>query len=138
MTPAQVKKFLKDQGTRFILATFVDLHGAAKAKAVPASHVDDLLGAGAGFAGFAVWGLGMGPHGPDFMAVGDPTTLKPVPWMDGIARKLDPGAPCNDNLYEYTPEQLKTQGIVLLPQNPGDALDAFESDKVLRASGCCR
>ena len=86
MTPAQVKKFLKDHGTRFILAQFVDLHGAAKAKAVPASHVDDLLGAGAGFAGFAVWGLGMGPHGPDFMAVGDPTTLKPVPWMDGYAR----------------------------------------------------
>lgn len=86
MTPAQVRKFLKDQGTRFILATFVDLHGAAKAKAVPASHVDDLLGAGAGFAGFAVSGLGMGPHGPDFMAVGDPTTLKPVPWMDGFAR----------------------------------------------------
>ena len=86
MAPAQVKKFLKDHGTRFILAQFVDLHGAAKAKAVPASHVDDLLGAGAGFAGFAVWGLGMGPHGPDFMAVGDPTTLKPVPWMDGYAR----------------------------------------------------
>jgi glutamine synthetase len=86
MTPAQVKKFLKDHGTRFILAQFVDLHGSAKAKAVPANHVDDLLGAGAGFAGFAVWGLGMGPEGPDFMAVGDPTTLKPVPWMDGYAR----------------------------------------------------
>lgn len=86
MTRAQVRKFLKDHGIRFILAQFVDLHGAAKAKAVPASHVDDLLGAGAGFAGFAVLGLGMGPHGPDFMAVGDPTTLKPMPWMDGYAR----------------------------------------------------
>ena len=30
---------------------------------------------GAGFAGFALWGFGMGPDGPDYMAVGDLSTL---------------------------------------------------------------
>ena len=41
---------------------------------------------GAGFAGFALWGFGMGPDGPDYMAVGDLSTLTPIPWMPGYAR----------------------------------------------------
>ena len=45
-----------------------------------------VTGEGAGFAGFAIWGLGMTPDGPDFMAVGDPKTLTPVPWMPGYSR----------------------------------------------------
>ncbi len=75
MTPAEAKKFLKDNNIKFILAQFVDIHGAAKAKAVPAEHLDMVLTDGAGFAGFALWGFGMGPHGPDYMAVGDLSTL---------------------------------------------------------------
>lgn len=86
MTPAQAKKLFAGQQTRYVLAQFVDIHGAAKAKAVPVAHYDMVTGEGAGFAGFAVWGLGMTPDGPDFMAVGDPSTLTPVPWMPGFAR----------------------------------------------------
>ena len=76
MTPAEAKKFLKDNDIKFILAQFVDIHGAAKAKAVPVEHLDMVLTDGAGFAGFAMWGFGMGPHGPDYMAVGDLSTLQ--------------------------------------------------------------
>lgn len=86
MTSAQAKKWFEEHKTRYVLAQFVDIHGAAKAKAVPVEHYDMVLGDGAGFAGFAVWGLGMGPHGPDFMGVGDPDTLCDVPWMPGFAR----------------------------------------------------
>ena len=39
MTPQQAKKFLKDNDIRFILAQFVDIHGSAKAKAVPVEHL---------------------------------------------------------------------------------------------------
>jgi glutamine synthetase len=54
--------------------------------------------------------------------------------MDGIDRKLEPGKPVNDNLYEWSPEKLKKSGIRLLPQNLAEALDAFEGDKVLRGA----
>jgi len=91
MTPAQAKKLFKDNGTRYILAQFVDIHGAAKAKAVPVEHYDMVTGDGAGFAGFAIWGLAMTPDGPDFMAVGDPATLTPVPWMPGYSRMVCDG-----------------------------------------------
>jgi len=86
MTPATAKKFLKDNQVKFILAQFVDIHGTAKAKAVPADHLDMVLTDGAGFAGFALWGFGMGPHGPDYMAVGDLDTLSLMPWVPGYAR----------------------------------------------------
>jgi glutamine synthetase len=86
MSPAEAKQYLKDNDMRFVLAQFVDIHGVAKAKAVPSEHLDMILTDGAGFAGFALWGFGMGPHGPDYMAVGDLSTLGPVPWMPGFAR----------------------------------------------------
>ncbi len=69
----------------YYLAQFVDIHGRSKAKLVPAKHRDMIFGAGAGFAGFAIAGMGMGPHGQEFMAVGDPGSLRTVSWMPGIA-----------------------------------------------------
>ena len=81
MTPIEAKQFLAEQQVKYVLAQFVDIHGSAKTKAVPVSHFDDIL-----TAGFAVWGLGIEPHGPDFMAVGDLSTLSLVPWQPGYAR----------------------------------------------------
>ena len=86
MNRADAKKFLARHQVKSVLAQFVDMHGTAKAKAVPVAHFDDILDAGAGFAGFAVWGLGIEPHGPDYMAVGDLGTLTLVPWQPGYAR----------------------------------------------------
>lgn len=78
--------WLAAQGVGYVLAQFVDIHGVAKAKSVPVSHLNDVLTDGAGFAGFAIWGVGIEPHGPDFMAVGDLGTLSLVPWQPGLAR----------------------------------------------------
>jgi hypothetical protein len=41
------------------------------AATVPIEHLGMVLGDGAGFAGSAMWGFGMGPQGPDYRAVGD-------------------------------------------------------------------
>ena len=86
MTPAEAKAFLADNGVKYVLAQFVDIHGTAKAKSVPVDHFDDIITNGAGFAGFAIWGMGIDPHGPDYMAVGDLDTLSLVPWQPGYAR----------------------------------------------------
>lgn len=100
MSPQAARKFLKDHHVKYILAQFVDIHGAAKAKAVPVDHLDMVLDEGAGFAGFALWGFGMGPHGPDYMAVGDLSTLSLVPWMPGFARLACYGH-VNGKPYQY-------------------------------------
>ncbi|MBI3528923.1 MAG: type III glutamate--ammonia ligase [Betaproteobacteria bacterium] len=100
MSPQSARKYLKDNKVKYILAQFVDIHGAAKAKAVPVEHLDMMLNEGAGFAGFALWGFGMGPHGPDYMAVGDPSTLSVIPWMPGFARMACYGH-VNGAPYQY-------------------------------------
>jgi glutamine synthetase len=52
--------------------------------------------------------------------------------MDGVRRKLHPGPMNNNNLYEATPEELRAQGIGLLPQTLHEALNAFEEDEVVQ------
>jgi glutamine synthetase len=52
--------------------------------------------------------------------------------LDGIKRELDPGEPNNTNLYQLTPAEIKARRIGILPQTLGDAIDAFEADRVLR------
>ena len=69
----------------YYLAQFVDIHGRPKAKLVPAKHKDLIFSTGAGFAGFAIAGMGIGPHGQEFMAVGDADRVRPVPWMPATA-----------------------------------------------------
>jgi glutamine synthetase len=108
-----------------------------------------VLGDGAGFAGFALWGFGMGPHGPDYMAVGDPATLAPVPWMPGFARiacdgyvKGKPYAYCSRVVLRQALARLAQRGLTmytgiepefmllrrdaggeLVPSDPSDLLD---------------
>ena len=86
MNRVEAEQFFEQHDIRYVLAQFVDIHGSAKAKAVPVEHLDMVLTDGAGFAGFAMWGFGMGPEGPDYMAVGDLATLARIPWMPGYAR----------------------------------------------------
>jgi glutamine synthetase len=86
MNREEARSWLERHQMRYVLAQFVDIHGSAKAKAVPVEHLDMVLDDGAGFAGFALWGMGMGPHGPDYMARGDLDSLAPMPWMPGFAR----------------------------------------------------
>ncbi|MET0661007.1 MAG: type III glutamate--ammonia ligase [Steroidobacteraceae bacterium] len=120
MNALQAQEFLRKHEIRFVLAQFVDIHGVAKAKAVPVEHLEMVLTDGAGFAGFALWGFGMGPHGPDYMAIGDLDTLTAVPWMPGYARIV-----CNGHVhgkpYPYCSrvalkrqlDKLATQGLTL-------------------------
>lgn len=109
MNQEEATKFLAERNIRYVLAQFVDIHGTAKTKSVPSRHLDMVLTDGAGFAGFAVWGLGLGPHGPDFMARGDLSTLVPVPWMPGYARLVCDGH-VNGKPYAFCSRvTLKTQ-----------------------------
>lgn len=82
----QIREQMKGDGVEFLLAQFVDIHGAAKVKMVPATALDDAIDVGAGFAGGAVWGLGQGPHSHDMLARIDLDSYTPLPWMPNTAR----------------------------------------------------
>jgi glutamine synthetase len=86
MLPQETQRLIETHGIKYVLAQFVDIHGSAKTKSVPVSGLEMVAEAGAGFAGFAICGMGMQPHGPDFMAKGDLASLTPVPWQPGYGR----------------------------------------------------
>lgn len=115
MNRDEAKKFFKDNKVRYVLAQFVDIHGAAKAKAVPVSHFDEVLDTGAGFAGFAVWGLGIQPHGPDFMARGDLGAVSLVPWQPGFARIVCDGH-VHGKPWEYDSRVVLKKQVALLKE----------------------
>ena len=88
---AYAQKFLSENNVKYVLAQFVDIHGVAKVKSVPADHLEDIVKTGAGFAGGAIWGMGIKPNGPDYMAMGDLSTLSLLPWQPGYARLICDG-----------------------------------------------
>ncbi|MCZ6697166.1 MAG: type III glutamate--ammonia ligase [Acidobacteria bacterium] len=112
------REYLEQNKIEFVLAQFVDIHGRAKTKAVPARHLDMVVEPGAGFAGFAVWGLGMGPEGPDFMARGDLSTLTRIGWMPGFARIACDGY-VNDEPYEFDSRVVCRRAIEALKKDTG-------------------
>ena len=53
--------------------------------------------------------------------------------LEGIREGMDPGKPHRENMYNYTDQQVREMDIELLPQNLGEAIDAFEADPLSRA-----
>jgi glutamine synthetase len=82
----EARDWVQRNGIEFLFAQFVDMHGKPNAKLVPASHFDDLLTDGAGFAGFAAGDIGQQPNDPDLAAMPDVRSLTPLPWRPGVAR----------------------------------------------------
>ena len=76
--------YAKDKGVKYFLIAFVDLFGTMRAKIVPATAIDAVAKAGAGFAGFAAW-LDLTPAHADMLVMPDPETLIQLPWKPEIA-----------------------------------------------------
>jgi glutamine synthetase len=54
--------------------------------------------------------------------------------LDGIERALDPGPPCEDDLFALEPAHIRARGIPTLPQSLSEALDALAADDVIRGA----
>src|SRR3954447_14943841 len=84
-TLGQAKALVAEQGIEFFLCSFVEMSGAPKAKLVPATHVDDMAGGSAGFAGFAAGEIAQRPHYRDRPAIPDFSSTMVVPWRKTLA-----------------------------------------------------
>jgi glutamine synthetase len=84
----ELRRDLAAQGVRFVFAQFTDIHGAAKGKLIPLTHLDDIVSPGAGFSGPSIWGTGLPRNGPrsEYYGRADLATLQPMPWLPGYAR----------------------------------------------------
>jgi glutamine synthetase len=74
----------RQKGVRYFLIAFVDLFGTMRAKIVPATAIDQVAKAGAGFAGFATW-FDMTPADPDVLVMPEADSLVQLPWKPEVA-----------------------------------------------------
>jgi glutamine synthetase type III len=74
----------RQKGIRYFLIAFVDLFGTMRAKIVPATAIDQVAKAGAGFAGFATW-FDMTPADPDVLVMPEADSLVQLPWKPEVA-----------------------------------------------------
>src|SRR3954467_11083635 len=78
-TADEAREYIRQAGIEFLFAQFVDMDGKPNAKLVPASHLEDLLPDGAGFAGFAAGMIGQSPNSPDLATTRDVRSQTPLP-----------------------------------------------------------
>ncbi|HEX8234916.1 MAG TPA: type III glutamate--ammonia ligase [Abditibacteriaceae bacterium] len=83
---SETQKMFQEKGIKYFMMSFVDLNGTPRAKLVPAECLSDVAEGAAGFAGFAVDGVGQGPHDPDLSCVPkSDSSVFPLPWKPGLA-----------------------------------------------------
>ena len=103
-TAEEAREYIRAHGIEFLFAQFVDMHGKPNAKLVPASHFDDLLSDGAGFAGFAAGDIGQSPNSPDMAAMPDVRTLTQLPWKPEVALRKQQQEQADTYLQDAHPE----------------------------------
>lgn len=101
----------KQKSIKYFLISYTDLFGSQRAKLVPASAIDAMQRAGAGFAGFATW-LDMTPADPDLFARPDPSSLIQLPWKPEVAW-VAADLWMNDKPVEHGPRNLLKAQLVL-------------------------
>jgi len=108
---------LRAAGVHTLLAQFTDLHGVAKGKLVPLSHLDELLTDGAGFAGPSIVGTGLPRIGPraEYYARGNASTAVALPWMPGVARIVCDGF-VNGQPFDACPRQVLKRATARLAE----------------------
>jgi glutamine synthetase len=76
---------LVEQGVKYCLASYVDIHGIPKAKAVPIAHLGRMLRASEMFTGAALDGVPQAVNDDEVSAMPDPAGSAVLPWNREIA-----------------------------------------------------
>ena len=81
----QIKTDLEQKGVRYALASFVDLHGMSKAKAVPLAHLGQMARGSELFTGAALDGVPQEVSDDEVATMPDPASLTVLPWQQEVA-----------------------------------------------------
>ena len=102
---------LSAQGIHSVMTTFTDVHGVPKGKLVPLEALPDAVATGAGFAGPSIWGTGLPRMGArsEYMARVVPESLRPLPWLPGVAHAVCDGFAGGQPLDTCSRQVLKQQ-----------------------------
>jgi glutamine synthetase len=80
-----LKSSLEQQGVKYALASFVDIHGMCKAKAVPLSHFGQMMSGSELFTGAALDGVPQAISDEEVATYPDPNSATILPWNPQVA-----------------------------------------------------
>jgi glutamine synthetase len=81
----ELKSTLAKAGVKYALASYVDLHGKAKAKCVPLNHLDAMLAGSERFTGAALDGVPQDISDDELVAIPDCASAIQLPWKRELA-----------------------------------------------------
>src|SRR5258708_10864057 len=80
-----LRRKLAEQGVKYCLASYVDIHGIPKAKSVPIAHLPQMLGGSEMFTGVALDGVPQAVNDDEVCAMPDAGSAIVLPWNPEIA-----------------------------------------------------
>jgi glutamine synthetase len=97
---------LQEQGVRYAMGCYVDIHGVPKGKVVPITHLPDMMRGSELYTGYALDGLGQQPNDDELSSIPDPRSLTLLPWQKDVAWMAA------DNYFNGEPYPLSTRVVL--------------------------
>ena len=104
---ARVQSQVEEHNLKYLVPSYVDMHGIPKAKMVPCAYLKRMLGGSELFTGAALDGVPQNMADDEVAAVPDPNSFMVVPWRDDtgwFASDLwylgEPFEPCNRGILK--------------------------------------
>lgn len=99
----QLQKRLTEQGVKYCIGAYVDIHGVPKGKVVPIEHLGHMAKGSERYTGYALDGLGQAPHDDEITSIPDLNHIIQLPWEPKVA-----WMPA-DNAFQGKPYPLNTR-----------------------------
>lgn len=100
---AAIQSKLQEQGVKYCIGAYVDIHGIPKAKVVPIDHLPQMARGSERYTGYALDGLGQAPSDDELASVPDLDHIIQLPWEPKLA-----WMPA-DNVFQGKPYPLNTR-----------------------------
>ena len=115
---SSLQQTLQEKGVKYLLPTYVDMHGVSKSKVVPTSHFERMLGGSELCTGAAVDGVPQEVSDEEISAHPDPASCVVLPWRRDTAWFASdlwcegkPFEPCSRNILSRVLAQGRQMGF---------------------------
>lgn len=112
-----LEQSLTEKGVKYLLPSYVDMHGASKSKCVPMAHFNKMMNGSELCTGAALDGVPQEIHDEEIAAYPDPDSCMIQPWQSDIAWFASnlhcegkPFVPCSRNILNRTVADANSMG----------------------------
>jgi glutamine synthetase len=117
LAPSALHQSLAARGVKYLLPSYVDLHGVSKSKMVPLHHFEKMLGGSELCTGAALEGIPQDVSEEEVASHPDPTSCRVLPWNSDVAWfasdlwcKGAPFSACSRNILKRAVSHATTMG----------------------------